>query len=159
MHKRILLAVAVQRFQDLAPQALGARDIAITLAKAYGAKVFVLTILSRLVVPIEGGETTEEKLKKLIEPMQAAKLDIEAIIKDGVPAKVILEVAEEKQADLIIIGAHTKKAPLDLSLGGVAASVLKNTPVRVILVGPSKEEARKSRELLIPEYPEIFPYV
>jgi len=159
MHKRILLSVAVQRFLELTPQALGARDIALTLAKAYGAKVFVLTILSRLVAPVEGADTTEEKLKKLVEPLLAAKLDVETVIMDGIPAKVILEVAEEKQADLIIIGAHTKKAPLDFSLGGVAASVLKNTPVRVILVGPSKEEARKSRDLLIPEYPEIFPYV
>ncbi|MEE8448547.1 MAG: universal stress protein, partial [Thermodesulfobacteriota bacterium] len=121
--------------------------------------VYVLSVLSRLVAPVEGGETTEEKLKKLIEPMLAAKLDLETIIRDGVPAKVIIELAEEKQADLIVIGAHTKKAVLDLSLGGVAASILKNTPVRVILVGPSKEEARKSRDLLIPEYPEIFPYI
>lgn len=159
MHKRILLSVAVQRFRDLTPQALGARDIALALATLYQARVHVLSVLSRLVAIPEGEEPTESKLKRLIQPLLDAHIETETILREGFPTKVILEVAKEKEVDLIIVGAHTKKAPLDLTLGGVAASILKNAPVRVIMVGPPKEEAAKARELVIPEYPEIFPYI
>ena len=159
MFKKILLAVAVQRFRDLTPQALGARDTALALAKVYGAKVVALTVLSRLVQIPPEEEKSEDKFKRLLQPLWEAGIDTEMVVREGLPQRVVLEVAKEKEVDLIVVAAHTKKAPLDLSLGGVAASLLKNTPVRLIMVGPSKEEAVRARDMVIPDYPEIFPYI
>ena len=52
---------------------------------------------------------------------------------------VIVEVAINLKADLLILGSHSKRGLLDIVLGGTAQQVSKAAPRLVILVSPQPE--------------------
>jgi nucleotide-binding universal stress UspA family protein len=58
----------------------------------------------------------------------------------GDPREVIVQVAISLQADLLILGSHSKRGLLDIVLGGTAQQVSKSVPCLVVLVSPKKEE-------------------
>ncbi len=157
MVQNILVSVALQRYLDITPHALVARDVAIDLASLHKAKLFILTCEFHLALMPEG-ESTEAKLKRFMAPILEKGIEAEALLRDGSPRKVVLQVAREVGADLIIMGAHSKRGILDTRLGGTARAVIESAPCRVILTAPPPEEAAKSRDLIIPEYPFMFPY-
>ncbi len=155
--KKILLAVALQRYLDFTPHALTAREVAMALASFYGATVHALTVevsLPRLLT----GETTEEKLLRFIQPLKEARITVMPEILEGSPRKFIPQHAREVRADLIVIGSHSKRSAIDITLGGTAAAVVANAPCRVILAAPPAEELSRTKELIIPEVPWILPY-
>ena len=157
MERGVLLAIALQRYADLTPRSLAARDMAAELADYYKAPLTVLTVHVQLALMPEG-ESTEEKLARFVSPLVERGLQVESIVREGSPRSVIPEVAREMNARVIVIGTHSKQGILDTALGGTAKAVITSAPCRVILVAATKEEAEKTRELIIPEYPFIFPY-
>lgn len=56
------------------------------------------------------------------------------ILKQGDPAKTILEYADETGCDLIIIGSHGHGSILDIVLGSVSHDVIKHANVSVLVV-------------------------
>jgi len=64
----------------------------------------------------------------------------------------------EVGADLLIIGSHSKRGPLDVGLGSTAAALEHDLPATVLMLRPQDEEAAQARELMIPRYPIVFPY-
>lgn len=155
--QKILLAVALQRYLDITPHALVARDVAMDLASLHKAGLFVLTTEFHLALMPEG-ESTEDKLKRFMAPILEKGIKAESLLREGSPRKLIPQVAREVGADLIVLGSHSKRGILDTRLGGTARAVIENAPCRIILTAPTREEAAKTRDLIIPEYPFIFPY-
>ena len=62
-----------------------------------------------------------------------------AYLRSGNPRDVIVQVATSMQADLLILGSHSKRGLLDIVLGGTAQHVSKSAPCLVVLVSPKKE--------------------
>ena len=62
---------------------------------------------------------------------------IEERVEEGYPAKVILNVADEIDADLVVIGAHAHTTMGELVIGSVAHKVMHRTkrPVMLVPVG------------------------
>ena len=58
----------------------------------------------------------------------------EVIITEGHPVARILEIVEAKNADLVVIGAHTESSVLDRMIGSTARSLVKSCPVPVLTV-------------------------
>jgi len=58
----------------------------------------------------------------------------------------------------MIIGSHSKRSPLDVGLGSTAGSLAHDLPATVLMIRPMDEERERTRELMIPRYPMIFPY-
>lgn len=58
----------------------------------------------------------------------------EVIVKTGSPVDVILQAAEDVQADLIIVGSHSPEPTQTASLGTVAQKVLNGAQVPVYVV-------------------------
>jgi nucleotide-binding universal stress UspA family protein len=91
-------------------------------------------------------------------PLVDRGLRVESIVREGSPRELIPEVAKDLDARLVVMGTHSKRGILDTVVGGTAKAVIANAPCRVLLVAPTADEDQKTRELIIPEYPFIFPY-
>ena len=77
------------------------------------------------------GEDVLGKLKKQAEDMDVR---IRTIKKEGIPADEIINVAEEEDVDLIVIGTLGRSALEKLLLGSVAEKVIRHAPCPVLVV-------------------------
>jgi universal stress protein A len=153
MYEQILLAVALQQWEEFTPHALAAREVAAALAKGSGAKLAVLSVYDYgeikeppvsaemaaryredMMQRIDG--SMETKMKAFLAGVQAMDGAITPIVQAGEPRKTILEVAERLPADLLVIGAHNKRSVLDVVLGGTAGHVSRHARCSVLMVTP-----------------------
>ncbi len=89
----------------------------------------------------------EDDLKRMAD-QAAVDLPVKIEVREGPPAKNILEAAEECRADYIYMGKRNYTAHERLLLGDTAQSVVENSPVPVILV------EKKEANYFHPEKPE-----
>ena len=156
-YTKICVAAALQRYLDITPIAARIRDLAGVLAAADNAPVSVLTVEA----PVEllpDVDTMEEKIERYAEPLRAAGIEVDAAIRKGKPSREIIAHMEEIGADVLIIGSHSKRGPLDVGLGSTAAALLRDLETTVITVRPTESEQEKAQDLMIPRYPVVFPY-
>ncbi len=156
-YTRICVAVALQRYLDFTPVALRQRELAMVLARSYGSAIRVLSVNAPVPLLPEV-ETTEDKLARYVEPLAAEGLDVQSRLLEGTPSRMISEYVGEVGADLLIIGSHSKRGPLDVGLGSTAAAISQDLPAAVILVRPTAAEQERIHALMIPRYPLVFPY-
>jgi nucleotide-binding universal stress UspA family protein len=155
--RRICVAVALQRYLDFTPIALRQREVARAVAVDGKALVAVLTVEA----PVEllpDVETTAEKLDRFASGLREAGLEVEAVLRRGRPVAEIVDFVTTWRADLLIIGTHSKRGPLDVGLGSTAAGLPSDLAVPVLMVRPTATEQMTARELAIPRYPVVFPY-
>jgi nucleotide-binding universal stress UspA family protein len=156
-YTKICVAAALQRYLDLTPIAVRIRDIAGALAKVHGVPVSVLSVEAPVDL-LPDVETMEEKIERYAEPLRADGLEVEVTVRKGKPSREIIAHMEEVGADVLVIGSHSKRGPLDVGLGSTATALLSDLETTVITVRPTEEEQEKARELMIPRYPVVFPY-
>ncbi|WP_282937933.1 universal stress protein [Paenibacillus sp. RC67] len=72
----------------------------------------------------------DEEIKRLISDLPSAK----SIIKQGQPAKTILEHARENENDLIVIGSRGLTAIDELFLGSTSHNVVQHAAIPVLVV-------------------------
>lgn len=58
----------------------------------------------------------------------------EILIKDGVPAEIIVQTAEKQNCDLVVMGTHGHGAIADVLIGSTARWVIKHSPVPVLVI-------------------------
>jgi|GEM_PF-1680464 len=156
-YSRLCVAVALQRYLDFTPVALRQREVALLLARAWGAAVHVLSVNAPVPL-LPDLETTEEKLERYLEPLLAGGLTVTAALREGRPSREIVTYVEEVGADLLVVGTHAKRGPLDVGLGSTAAALPHDLGAAVLLVRPTAGDEERTRELMIPRYPIVFPY-
>ena len=76
----------------------------------------------------------DEILSELKEYGKEFGLDVRTIKREGIPADEIVSVAEEEDADLIVIGSFGRSALEKLLLGSVAEKVIRHAPCPVLVV-------------------------
>ena len=156
-YTKICVAAALQRYLDITPIAARIRDLAGTLAAAYQIPVSVVSVEA----PVEllpDVETMEEKIQRYAAVLEERSLAVSSAVRPGRPSKQIIAHVEEVGADLLIIGSHSKRGPLDVGLGSTAAALLRDLETTVLMVRPTEHEREQARELMIPRYPWVFPY-
>lgn len=72
-----------------------------------------------------------------------------ALLVEGEPARALLKVAEDRDADVIVVGARHDRSVADRLLGTVAAEVTKRARCDVVIVRPLEETG----DLVVPEDP------
>ncbi len=86
---------------------------------------------------VEGFEEIRQRgkdsLKKLAESFD---LEVETIFTEGDPGHEIVRVAEELNADLIILGTHGHSGWKRFTIGGVAEFVGRHAPCAVLTIKP-----------------------
>jgi nucleotide-binding universal stress UspA family protein len=157
MHRRICVAAALQRYLGITPIAARIRDLAGTLAATWEAPVTVLSVVAPVDL-LPGAETMDAKIERYAAPLRAAGLQVDLALRSGQPSTQIITHVHEVGADLLIIGSHSKRGPLDIGLGSTAAALLRHLDVTVLTVRPTHAEQEAAKELMIPRYPLIFPY-
>jgi len=118
--------------------------LACSLARDYGARLIVVRVLERP-AHVYGGVMTpppppppcaEERLaaRKQLQQMKPPDRDIadEYLLEEGDPAAVILQIAQERQCDLIVMGSHGRTGLRRLLMGSVAEQVLRRAPCPVL---------------------------
>jgi nucleotide-binding universal stress UspA family protein len=162
MYQHILLAVALQQVEDSSQHALAARKVAVSLAKGSGAKLTVLNVYdyntmdTSLSLPPEElsryrdsqiiriDEMMEQKMKTFLAAREAVEVPITHVLKVGEPRTLIISTAEKLGADLLVIGAHSKRSLFDVLLGGTAAYISRHAPCPVVMVHPRAVEKRET---------------
>jgi universal stress protein A len=156
MYEQILLAVALQQWEEFTSHALAAREVAVALAKGSGARLSVLSVYDygEIKQPSVSAEmaaryredmmqridgSMETKMKAFLAGVEAMDSAITPIVQAGEPRKTILDVAERLPADLLVIGAHNKRSVLDVVLGGTAGHVSRHATCPVIMVTPRRK--------------------
>ncbi len=104
-----------------------------------------IVLLNVIDIPIESlvnniqlDEELEQSVRQELEALKnewlAEGLTVESLVEIGNPADVILEQAEKRDVNLIIMGSHGKKGMSRLILGSVAEAVLRKAGCPVLIV-------------------------
>ena len=125
-----------------APTSQVAARRAVELAALAGARVHFVTAVERVtqervgvatdVFVFDSLELGRESVEKFVRSIDA---DIEYTVTavEGPPARVLLDVAEQVKADLIVVG-NVRMQGLGRVLGSVGNEVLRNAPCSVLIV-------------------------
>ncbi len=81
-------------------------------------------------------ELGKDALKELAESFD---LEVETIFTEGDPGHEIVRVAEEQNADLIVLGTHGYSGWKRFTLGSVAEFVVRHAPCAVLTIRPKGE--------------------
>jgi nucleotide-binding universal stress UspA family protein len=165
VYRHILLAVALQQWDEFSPHAIAAREAAIALARGSGAQLSVLSVydydskqLEALSLSPETLSLSSEDLARYrdtqmvrMDELMATKMQaflagasahetpITPLLKVGDPRQLIVATAEALGVDCLVIGAHSKRSFLDVLLGGTATAVSRHAPCAVVMVQPGEQ--------------------
>ena len=120
------------------------------LAGALGAKVYLVSAYEpvpegrlrdeRQVLPadlqwmVNPREDVEETLDQAAGALKASGIEVETLPREGDPADAILDVAEEKNADLIVVGNKGMTGAKRFLLGSVPNKVSHHAPCSVMII-------------------------
>lgn len=85
-------------------------------------------------------QEAEQQLGLHAERVRAGGIEVEAQVREGYPATVIVEEAESRGADLIVLGTHGHTGIKHLLLGSIAERVVQHAPCPVLTVKPVPED-------------------
>lgn len=109
--------------------------IALSFARKYDSEMIFLHVINRKQNSnwreLEKHALT--KLKALAAPVVDEKISVKFLVLSGEPVDVILKTEEEENADLVIMGHHTRNPIDEIFLGSIARRVVTNSS-RPILV-------------------------
>jgi nucleotide-binding universal stress UspA family protein len=126
--RRILVGV------DRSAPALAALGLAADVAAALGGSLTVLEAIEYvppfpLGAATAGTGTTEElgvaraRLESAVSELRRRGLAVQVVVRSGDPAPTLLEVADDIDADLVVLGTRGRGGPGELMLGSVARTV------------------------------------
>jgi nucleotide-binding universal stress UspA family protein len=142
--------MAAQRFLvplDFSPYAEQALEYAIALAQKLQAEITLLHVIQSLpmggadmgvVLPYTYVQDLEAEitssLDTALKKVTAAGLKGDTLMVHGVPFHEIIDAAQHRQADLIIMGTHGRTGLTHILLGSVAEKVVRLAPCPVLVV-------------------------
>tara|TARA_B100000686_G_C15908082_1_gene533502 strand:+ start:79 stop:528 length:450 start_codon:yes stop_codon:yes gene_type:complete len=136
---------------DLKPRSKMALKKAVNIAHQFNSKIILLNIheefmskqemvMSRVSVSTLGDEfkkiavEAKNDMKSLVKDLEADDIDCEYILRDGKPYEIIVKIAAEKKADLIVMGTNGKDSLTDLLIGTTAQKVVETSLCPVLVM-------------------------
>ena len=133
-------------FSDSSKHAL---DYAVSFAREFGGKLYLLHVieevpstmyfdmlqtppLAEVLADIE--EQAAKALEGLLTPDMSEGLDVECLIREGVPFLEIIRCAKELNVDMIVCGTHGRTGLKHVLFGSVAEKVVRKAPCPVLSV-------------------------
>lgn len=98
--------------------------------------------ITALKFPLEVKYIAEAASGRVTETTGRSQGEFELIIDDGTPQALILDRAEQWQADLIIVGSHGQTSAAHALLGSVTHSVIRHAHCPVLIVRPGERTRR-----------------
>ncbi len=134
---------------DFDENSFAAMEVAADLARRDALHLFVLHVvpvapwLTSLPTCVDIGLNQERKAQKRLLAVAAKRLtDVshDVMTRTGDPAVAILHVAQETNADLIVLASHSLRSPHPFP-GSVAERVIRQAPCAVMMIKPPRAEA------------------
>jgi nucleotide-binding universal stress UspA family protein len=131
---------------DGSPSAVAAVRKAVEIAKGSGALVHLVTAYPDIPAysepisssakrnPINLHEVAESVVARAAGEFASQDVDVETHAQEGEPAQVIIEVALEHDADLIVVGARGLTGVRRFLLGSVSSKLSHHAPCSVMIV-------------------------
>jgi nucleotide-binding universal stress UspA family protein len=165
MYRHILLAVALQQWDEFSPHAVAAREAAVALAHGSGAPLSVLSVYDyddqqpealsfspetlslssedlaryRDTQVVRMDELMATKMQAFLTGASTHETSITPLLKVGDPRQLIVATAEALGVDCLVSGAHSKRSFLDVLVGGTATAVSRHAPYAVVMVQPGEQ--------------------
>ncbi|WP_291125217.1 universal stress protein [Flavobacterium sp. UBA6031] len=129
-------------------------EIGFSLAQAMHAETILLHVINELPVYYSAytynhefkvdmlGDlklTTQKFLDKAKKHLGDDK-SIKTVLKDGEIAETILKTAKEMDADVIVMGSHSRKWLEDIIMGSEAENMLKNSQIPLLIIPTKKKD-------------------
>ncbi|HXX58656.1 MAG TPA: universal stress protein [Thermodesulfovibrionales bacterium] len=89
-------------------------------------------------------------LKASVNVLKKVRAKVGIIEEEGVPDATIMKIAEDSQADIIVMGARGLKGIKSVFLGSVTRSVAINSPRPVLITKPFRKRDRGPIKILFP---------
>jgi nucleotide-binding universal stress UspA family protein len=126
-HQRILLATDGSRFSDAAAVA------ATKVAQRCRLPVTVVSVIRESFTE-ERAAQAEEAAVRVSEHLRSRDIEADSVVLRGNPDKLILETAQARAADLIVMGTHGRTGWERVVVGSVTESVIGKSRVPVLAV-------------------------
>ncbi len=143
---------------DLSKPSWSAVQFAAHLAKQAGAKLTVLHVQQTMAIAYSHwtGEIAAELDRAILQQVREEaegwvsrhikNQDVEVLVRSGSVEESILRVAQEIDADLIVMATHGHTGLKHLMMGSVTEHVMRNATCPMMVVNPAKmEEARNAK--------------
>ena len=137
-YKRVLIAI------DEEPSSEVVAEKGLQLGKQLKAEIAVVSVANTTDLLTEGGVTPDEmaeiirkdtrKSQKNILKKVFKDNEVTQFIEEGKPQELILKVADQWNADILVMGAQPKSGLSQIFLGSVSEKVIKNSEIPVFLV-------------------------
>ena len=161
LHLRSILAAT-----DFSPASNRAVAEAISLARHYGAKLYVLNIVSSLGINLSGAgamavatEAAWRDMAQLEDDLSRSRLlqgiEVSFVVRRGCVHDVLEETVWHENIDLIVIGTKGRHGLERLFFGSIAEQVFRTSSSPVLIVGPRRsteqhrEPAASDRPVLL----------
>lgn len=116
--------------------------LAFQLGEAYGSEVLVVSVAD---VPSHvygiSGEAAEKMiadsrrhLDKIASEALSHEAQAEYILREGEPARILIELASQRSSNLIIMGSHGRTGLTRLLMGSVTERVIQGSPCPILVV-------------------------
>lgn len=140
MYKKILVPTDGSEF------AKKAQKHALFLSKVSGAEIIAISVTENNFVnglPLDDEvyqlnqllkQRSEDNIKEFEEMDETSGIKFHGIVREGSPAKTILEVAKEEDIDLIVIGSSGKSGFDRFIMGSVAEKVVNAAKCAVLVI-------------------------
>jgi nucleotide-binding universal stress UspA family protein len=150
MFKNILCPI------DMHPRSKMALRKAISIAHQFNSKIVLLSIheefiskkqmiMSRVSVSSLGDEfkkiaiEAKKDMKNLVKELEADDIKCEYILRDGVPADIIVKLSNELDIDLIVMGTNGRDSLTDYIVGSTAQKVVEKSKCPVLVMPKGKQ--------------------
>jgi universal stress protein A len=126
---------------DFGEPAKHARELALTLARKFDAKITLLHVYYVPPLPLgnpfgwpmgEVARIARDEMDKELAAVKDHYARTDAIVRPGSPTEMIISAARELPADLIVMGTHGHRGVSRFVLGSVAANVVRLATVPVL---------------------------
>lgn len=145
--KKILVAI------DFSDSSNKAFNTALFMARKFGARIVLVHVINEpldlrgFYVPHISFDKLEEEItagaEKMMEQFCRNHLqdfdDYESLITPGIPYQGIIQIAEEKQVDMIVLGTHGRTGLDHVLFGSTAEKIVRLSPVPVLTVRLSED--------------------
>jgi nucleotide-binding universal stress UspA family protein len=137
---------------DGTPESNAALPLARTVALATGGSVLLLRVVGDRDSsdnPAGVGDVTEA-LSRTARELAGSGLQVDSIVRQGVPADEILSQVQSQRVDLIVMRTHARAGIQRAVIGSVAERVLAHSSVPVMTLRPGGRRISRFERLLVP---------
>ncbi len=119
-----------------------AADIAFQLVRSYGSRLEVVSVAdvpSHLYgLSISAADQMILRARQYLERItceaEARGIEANSVLREGEPAKILIELVHNQASDLIIMGSHGRTGLTRLLMGSVTERVVHNSPCPILVV-------------------------